>query len=352
MSLLKSRTNLDECPVPDSYFALSSADRRDALGVAAAQSGRPADLLEKDIWVVWALGGLFAGHFAGDLTFKGGTSLSKGFGVIRRFSEDVDITYDIRALLPDETRDEPEALPHSRSQMERWTKAVKEQLPIWVEEAALPVLRNHLAATGADAIVEPKGSLIQIQYGRVTAISSKYVRPVVQVEFGARSTGEPSQIRNIICDAAVYLPSVIFPTAAPAAMTPERTFWEKATSAHVYCLSNKLPAERYARHWYDLVRLEQTGFARSALQDRALAESVARHKSCFFRAKNADGQPISYEEAVTGHLQLEPKGEARERLAEDYARMTESGLLEEDSLTFPSLMDACRALQDDANKRG
>jgi predicted nucleotidyltransferase component of viral defense system len=86
--------------MPD-CFALSRADQREALLVAAERAGRPAHLLEKDIWVVWALEHLFDGPHAGHLVFKGGTSLSKAYGVIRRFSEDVDLTYDIRAIAPD-----------------------------------------------------------------------------------------------------------------------------------------------------------------------------------------------------------------------------------------------------------
>lgn len=79
----------------ESFFDLSAQDRADALEVAAGQAGRPAELLEKDIWVVWTLDVLFGTPFAEALTFKGGTSLSKVYGAIDRFSEDVDLTYDI-----------------------------------------------------------------------------------------------------------------------------------------------------------------------------------------------------------------------------------------------------------------
>jgi Nucleotidyl transferase AbiEii toxin, Type IV TA system len=79
------------------FMRLPTGDRPEALAVAAA-AGRPIHLLEKDIWVVWSLEILFGTSFAEHLVFKGGTSLSKAYGVIRRFSEDVDITYDIRAL--------------------------------------------------------------------------------------------------------------------------------------------------------------------------------------------------------------------------------------------------------------
>ena len=80
------------------FFQLSTAERREALDSAANASGLPPHLLEKDIWVVWALRHLFAGPYGDRLVFKGGTSLSKAYGVIRRFSEDVDLTYDIRAI--------------------------------------------------------------------------------------------------------------------------------------------------------------------------------------------------------------------------------------------------------------
>jgi predicted nucleotidyltransferase component of viral defense system len=82
--------------MPDAFFALAPADRRDALEVAAARSGRAVHLLEKDAWVVWALNALFESEFADHLVFKGGTSLSKAYQAIGRFSEDVDLTYDIR----------------------------------------------------------------------------------------------------------------------------------------------------------------------------------------------------------------------------------------------------------------
>jgi hypothetical protein len=93
----------------DVFLQLSAEDRRDALGVAADRSGRPTHLLEKDVWVVWALATLYAAPLGEHLVFKGGTSLSKAYQVIRRFSEDVDLTYDIRAIAPDLVGDNGEA---------------------------------------------------------------------------------------------------------------------------------------------------------------------------------------------------------------------------------------------------
>lgn len=83
------------------FFDLSKKDQREALEYGRGEMGRPVHLLEKDVWVVWALRALFESPLAADLTFKGGTSLSKVYRIIDRFSEDIDLTYDIRKLIPD-----------------------------------------------------------------------------------------------------------------------------------------------------------------------------------------------------------------------------------------------------------
>lgn len=113
----------------DTFLRLPVEDRREALSVAADQSGRPAHLLEKDVWVVWALAALYGSPLGEHLVFKGGTSLSKAYGVIRRFSEDVDLTYDIRAIAPDLVGENGEALPKTRSEERRWSSEVRRRLP-------------------------------------------------------------------------------------------------------------------------------------------------------------------------------------------------------------------------------
>lgn len=100
----------------ESFFGLSPEDQLAALEHAAHASGRPPHLLEKDIWVVWVLQQLFRAPFGDDLVFKGGTSLSKAWHVIERFSEDIDLTYDIRAIAPDLTDHGATPLPASPSQ--------------------------------------------------------------------------------------------------------------------------------------------------------------------------------------------------------------------------------------------
>ena len=283
------------------YFALPREDQREALLVAAERSGRPLHLLEKDVWVVWALHHLFTGPHAQHLVFKGGTSLSKAYGVIKRFSEDVDLTYDIRAIAPDLIEKADTPWPTSRSQEKKWSKAIRQRLAELVSGKLAPDLAKALAVQGLQALAHAEGAQIFIDY-EAFGEGTGYVRPSVLLEFGARSTGEPNELRTVACDAARHLPDVSFPSATPQVMRPERTFWEKATAIHVFCAQGSFRGgDRYARHW---------------------------HRGA----------------AVTGALDLAPSGDARQTLAEDYQRMVEDGLLLDDAEPYEVLLQRCQAL--------
>jgi hypothetical protein len=332
----------------DPFLQLPTEERREALEVAASFSGRPAHLLEKDIWVVWSLEALFASPLGAKLVFKGGTSLSKAYRVIRRFSEDVDLTYDIRAIAPDLVGDTEDALPTTRSAERRWTTEIRKRLPQWVAEEALPTIAARLADMKAPAEAIADGERIFVTYD-ATAEGTGYVRPAVILEFGARSTGEPCTPFDIHCDAAELLDGLIFPQATARVMRAERTFWEKATAAHVYCAQGRLRSERFARHWYDLARLDDAGLAAAAIADRGIADAVAAHKAMFFSERDAAGAAINYRAAVGGHLRLAPEGRARDALAEDYAKMIDDGLLLDEGEPFGTLMARCADIAASAN---
>lgn len=332
------------------FHALSVEEKRDALRIAASRSGRRAHLLEKDIWVVWALGALFEGPFGESLTFKGGTSLSKAYRAIRRFSEDLDITYDIRRMAPDLVEgSDNEAIPRSRSQENNWTREIRKRLPLWVTDRAKPVLEYNLDKTGVSARIRVEGERLFVSYDPVFD-EYGFVKPEVMVEFGARSTGEPREEHDIACDAAGYLTEVTFPSCHAYVMLVERTFWEKATAVHVFCRRQKKRGERLSRHWYDLVRLDDAGFVDRALADRDLAVKVARHKTLFHREKDITGNWIDYHSAVSGQLQLKPQGEMYQVIADDYARMTDDGMIPDGEEEFEQLMERCAAIEYRANK--
>ena len=132
-------------------------------------------------------------------------------------------------------------------------------------------------------------------------------------------------------------------------MAAERTFWEKATAAHVYCLQGRLRGDRYSRHWYDLAALAKTKHFDSAASDHELARQVAEHKSMFFIEKDANGDKIDYFRATSGQLQLIPQGRSFDALAQDYTAMLEDGLLAIDQPSFEVVMANCETIQDKVN---
>lgn len=334
------------------FQKLSLEERRLALRKAQAEGPHPAFLLEKDIWVVVTLKVLFEAPFGRHLVFKGGTSLSKAWQAIRRFSEDIDITYDIRGFAPDLVADIGDgALPPTRSQERRWTRAIRTRLTEWVRDTAGPLVQEELVDAGFPARVRTKAERLYVGYEPLFEARG-VVRSEVQVDFGARSTGEPHAARPIVCDAAAYVQSLGFPEARPAVMLAERTFWEKATAMHVYCLQGRIRGERWSRHWYDLVRLDDAGVATQALADRELARSVARHKAMFFRENDHTGRRIDYKAAISGSLRLVPSGAAQKALADDYANMLASGMLLDEDEPFDVLMQRCALVEKSANAAG
>ena len=337
--------------MPESWFELSSADQSEALEVAAGRSGRPAHLLEKDIWVVWALSAIYDSPLGDSLTFKGGTSLSKVYKVIDRFSEDIDLTYDIRELVSDLLRD-GNPIPASASQEKKITSAVRSRLPQWIEQTVQPVIEQALVASGLQAELSLAGKdsdKLIITYPAAKK-GTGYAAATIQLEFGARATGEPHQRHHVACDIAPLIDGVTVPAAQPLVMAAERTFWEKATAAHVYCLQGRLRGDRYSRHWYDLAALAKTTHFASAASDHQLARQVAEHKSMFFAEKDVDGGKVDYFQATSGDLRLIPQGPSLDALEKDYAAMLEDGLLAFEQPTFETVMASCAAIQDEIHR--
>jgi len=332
------------------WFELSRADQQEVLEVAAAESGRPAHLLEKDIWVVWALSVIYGSPLASSLTFKGGTSLSKVYRIIDRFSEDIDLTYDIRSLVQDLLRDD-NPIPESKSHEKKITSAVRERLPAWIKSEVQPIFETVINQCSLEvqlAITGNNQDKLILTYPALKK-GTGYVASAVQLEFGARATGEPHQVHNIESDVAPWIKEVAFPIAQPLVMAAERTFWEKATAAHVYCLQQKMRGERYSRHWFDLVALANSDYYKTAIVDAELAAQVADHKAMFFSEKDMSGNKIDYHKAVSGALQLVPEKEAYQALLQDYVAMREDGLLHLDTLEFDALIEKCSKIEHEVN---
>ena len=187
---------------------------------AEGASGRRANVLEKDVWVVDMLRILFSTAYGDALTFKGGTSLSKVYGAISRFSEDIDVTYNIRSLVPDLVPDEGlDPIPPSRNQAGRWTGRIRSLLATWVQDEVAPAIQKlDWRVSGLPATLQAQGDSLIVAYTQLLG-GYEFVQPRVLVEFGARATGEPREEHVIECDAAGHVPGVVFPTARPHVMS-------------------------------------------------------------------------------------------------------------------------------------
>jgi len=200
-----------------------------------------------------------------------------------------------------------------------------------------------------DATLSEEGGKLYLNYQAVRP-GNGYVRSTVLLEFGARSTGEPAEQFSITCDIVDALMDLDVPTAQPRVMNAERTFWEKATAIHAYCLKGSFRGgDRYARHWYDLDCLGQVGIAQTAIENRDLGKEVARNKQYFFRENDQSGNLIDYAAAVGGQIQLIPTGPALEALKLDYQAMLDAGLLRPDAASFEDLINRLEKLQHQAN---
>jgi hypothetical protein len=278
------------------FVRLAASERRLYYEQAAARLGLPALSVEKDFWVCWSLRRLFGlPNWTGHLTFKGGTSLSKGWRLIERFSEDIDVVID-REVLGFAGPDDPQQAPSGKQRQKR-LEALKAACQDRIHSELLPALRDVLLSSlGLEAeasVVEqappeedPDQQTILFVYPSAIAIPSAYLRRVVKIELGARSDAEPSESPIVQPYVAEALPALFRDASFPVrAVAPRRTFWEKAFLLHeeTFRPPGKPRRRLLARHYYDLWSLITKGVAEHALADPGLFDRVAEHRQAFFR---------------------------------------------------------------------
>lgn len=333
--------------MPEAYLALPREEQAEILTTLASKLGRAPDVLEKDVWVCWVLEQLFTMPERGELAFKGGTSLSKAYRVIERFSEDVDITLDLRGHPIDF---DPFAEEVSNTQRKALGEALKERVANFAANLVAPRLRHAFQAiVGVEGSVEvaPGGEALRLFYPRVGLGADAYRLDHVLIEFGGRNDTEPSEEVTITPDIAEHVLTLSFPTAQVRVLSARRTFWEKATLVHVECNRGRLRAgaQRLSRHWYDLAMLATTEHGAAALADRGVLAEVVKHKRIFYNATYA-----RYDQCLDGALRLVPDAEDLAGLADDYRAMVASGMFYGPILSFPTLLAALRELEVSINE--
>ncbi len=311
----------------DDVARLGPQDRADLFNEAGARRDLAPAIIEKDFWVCWTLRRLFT--LPGDnplLVFKGGTSLSKAYDVIRRFSEDIDLTFDRRDLGFGGERD-PEAAP-SRKKAEQLLESLEAEVQRHIDAVFVPRLAEGIAvALGRDerawALEKDAKVTVIFRYppGLTKGASGEttYINPVVRLELGARGDAWPTERRSIQPYAAEEIPELFkAPATDVTVLAAERTFWEKATLLHAeyHRPTEKWTSDRLSRHFYDLALLADTPYGERALGDVKLLDRVAKHKALFFASKWAQ-----YETARAGTLRLVPPEERLKGLSADYEKM-------------------------------
>lgn len=308
------------------FLGLSPDDQRLTIEQTAARNGWAPSSVEKDFWVFWALQQLFAmSDLAPHLTFKGGTSLSKAWGLIDRFSEDIDLTIG-RDVLGFGGANSPEQAPSAKQRSKR-LKALKTACGAYVRDVLVPHLQQHFAerlgVTGWTLQVDPddpdKQTLLFAYPTLFQPQQSGYVRPVVKMEFGARSDPWPAEARTVRPVIADYFPQAVEGSATVVhALAPERTFWEKAMLLHeeTYRPADKVRRPRMARHYYDLFRMIEQGVGERAAGDKDLFDQVAAHREVFFPQTWVD-----YAALKAGTLRLLPLPDQEPGWRSDYAAM-------------------------------
>ena len=331
----------------ESFLLLEARDQSEILQTAAAKCGRRAAILEKDIWLCWILQVLFSIPDHHPMAFKGGTSLSKIYGIINRFSEDVDITLDYRAFIDDF---DPFAPSVSRSKIKQFSKHLKTLGKGYTQNVVMPVLvkaSETLATCGQHSIrTEDSGEKVWFSYPSAVEDPDDYLASEILLEFGSRNVVDPNEQHTITPDIASLTPEIDYPATTVTVLSPSQTFWEKATLIHVECNRHRLSVnpERLSRHWYDLMCLGLHKLSVNAINDRSLLENVIKHKKVFF---NADY--CHYDDCLVGKLRLIPDTDDLRGLQSDYKEMYTAGILSDDAPDFETLIEKLRTIENQVN---
>ncbi len=311
----------------DTVLQLSPRQRVELFEQTTQATGMDAVIVEKDFWVCWTLKELFALPAMGEhLIFKGGTSLSKVFKIIERFSEDIDVSID-RGFLGFGGTNEPEA-GTSNKEKQRRIEALKTACQKKITNELLPALEAAIRAKVGRAEKwtlrsddeDPDQQTLLFEYPTSFAANATgYIRRLVKIEMGARADHWPSETKTITPYVAEQFPQGFkAPSCAVKVLSAERTFWEKATILHAeyHRPAEKPMPERFSRHYCDFYELIRKGVATSATAKPELLARVVQHKSLFFKSSWA-----RHGEAVKGSLRIAPPEHRVKALRDDYAKM-------------------------------
>jgi Nucleotidyl transferase AbiEii toxin, Type IV TA system len=330
--------------------------RRDLFLTTAGRLGTAVQNVEKDFWVCWTLDALFNGLAAGTprLLFKGGTSLSKSFGLIDRFSEDIDITVYRNDLGEAASVEELEALSGKKR------RARLDDIKGTCQAFIAGPLLTDIAELAADAMTAAQigGERYRVEldaadadqqtllfwYPSATTAEGGYIQAAVKIEWGAKSALDPHTTTTVKPYAGDDFPGGDLTIGGITTVDPTRTFWDKVVILHGlrrwFDHRDQLRhgGQRVSRHYYDVFRLLRSETGRAAEADRQLAEDCARHARMFFNTPNFD-----LDQAAQGTWSIVPTTPMMDALERDYNAM--AGMIMGPTPTFTAVVDAVASLE-------
>ncbi len=325
------------------FIQYTEEQRRQAFLLTAQKKHLPEPVIEKDWWVTQVLNMLFSLPIAEQLVFKGGTSLSKAWQLIERFSEDIDLAIN------------PAYFGITEIPTKKQIKQLRKRSSLFVAEKLAAMLQDQMEETGLSSLchidVQPNGEgdstypeprVISVLYDSLCEESAmSYVRPVVKLEIGARSLIEPME--NFVCKSMVsdVLPIMDYALPIVHVAAPQKTFLEKVFLLHeLFSIErSNLLANRRSRHLYDLERMMDQPFALNAVVDDSLWEHIRQHRMAFTAMVGVD-----YNEHMRDTLCLTPPQHVLSDWEEDYRKMCQA-MIYGDKLPFDKLMERMHELE-------
>ncbi|NCB42974.1 MAG: nucleotidyl transferase AbiEii/AbiGii toxin family protein [Clostridia bacterium] len=323
---------------------LSRKEREELFIVTAREINLPEAMTEKDFWVCWTLDYLFhTCPWSKHLAFKGGTSLSKCFGLIERFSEDIDVILDWRLLGYDTNQPWAE---NTKNQRDKFNKEANSKTEAFLRKEFLPRVQadfQHLLSDDFKLYIDD-ADLQTICFAYPRVFGEVTILPVVRIEIGALAAWTPVKYAAVTSYAAQKYPQVFeAPSTQILTVAPERTFWEKVTILHkeAFRTNGKFPS-RYSRHFYDLFCMDKSPVKKTAFADVALLEHVVKFKDRFYPSGFAH-----YELANPGTIRLMPPDDCLAILSDDYEHM--KNMIFGAKPSYGDIMDCIRKLEREIN---
>lgn len=307
------------------YFLLTTAQQRTILEQTATKQSLPKQAIEKDLWVSTILQIVFGLPCADCLVFKGGTSLSKVWKLINRFSEDIDLAIDrsVFGLGGNLTKKQVKSLRKASSLFVRDT--LYQQLVEAINQTVLKDMcqvEPESDGDGSITLVYPEPRSIYIKYNSVFHDKLNYILPVVKIEVGARSLLEPNVKTTITSIVEGTLPTISTSIAnvVVKAATAEKTFLEKAFLLHeLFSVSEDVAANRRSRHMYDLYMMMEKGIADKAIQKDELWETIRQLRSMLTSVSGVD-----YTQEIRNNIHLLPPEKCITNWLDDYDEMKDA----------------------------